>query len=212
MDGNNRFSKKNNLTKFKAYSAGAKNLIELSDKIFNKTNINYITAFALSIHNLKRPKKIIDIILKILNENIDRFTIEKRNFSIEFRGDLSFLNNDLIKKIKLLEKKNKKYDKKLIILLNYSGKQDIVESFIKIKSKKISINSENINKNLTLFDIPDPDIILRTGGFQRVSDFLLFNISFTELFFSKKLWPEFKYNDFFKFIEKYMKTERKFGT
>ena len=212
MDGNNRFSKKNNITKFQAYSEGAKNLIELSDKIFNKTNINYITAFALSRHNLKRPKKIIDIILKILNENIDRFIIEKRNFSIEFRGDLSFLNNDLIKKIKLLEKKNKKYDKKLIILLNYSGKQDIVESFIKIKSKKISINSKNINKNLTLFDISDPDIILRTGGFQRVSDFLLFNISFTELFFSKKLWPEFKYNDFFKFIEKYMKTERKFGT
>lgn len=211
MDGNNRFSKKKNLTKFQAYSAGAKNLIELSDKIFNKTSINYITAFALSRHNLKRPKKIIDVILKILNENIDRFLIEKRNFSLEFRGDLSFLNIDVIKKIKLLEKKNKNYDKKLIILLNYSGKQDIVESFIKIKSKKISINSDNIYKNLTLFDIPDPDLILRTGGFQRVSDFLLFNISFTELFFSKKLWPEFKYNDFFKYIEEYMQTERKFG-
>ena len=211
MDGNNRFSKKNNLTKFQAYSAGAKNLIELSDKIFSKTNINYITAFALSRHNLKRSKKILDIILKILKENIERSIIEERNFSIEFRGDLSFLNIDLIKKIKSLEKKNKKYNKKLIILLNYSGKQDIVESFIKIKSKKISINSENIYKNLTLFDIPDPDIILRTGGFQRLSDFLLYNISFSELFFSKKLWPEFKYNDFFKYIEKFMKTERKFG-
>ena len=211
MDGNNRFSKKNNLNKFQAYSAGAKNLIELSDKIFNKTNINYITAFALSRHNLKRPKKIIDIILKILNEYVDRSLIEKRNFSIEFRGDLSFLNIDIIKKIKLLEKKNKSFDKKLIILLNYSGKQDIVESFIKIKSKNISINADNIYKNLTLFDIPDPDMILRTGGFQRVSDFLLFNISFTELFFSKKLWPEFKYNDFSKYIEKYKKTERKFG-
>ena len=211
MDGNNRFSKKKKLTKFQSYSAGAKNLIELSVKIFSKTDIKYITAFALSRHNLKRSKKIINIILKILNENIDRYIIEKRNYSIEFRGDLSFLNIDLIKKIKLLEKKNKNYDKKLIILLNYSGKQDIVESFIKIKSKKISINSDNIYKNLTLFDIPDPDLILRTGGFQRVSDFLLFNISFTELFFSKKLWPEFKYNDFFKYIEKYMKTERKFG-
>ena len=211
MDGNERFSKKNNLTKFQAYSAGAKNLIELSDKIFNKTNIKFITAFALSRHNLKRPKKIINIIIKILNENIDRSLIEKRNFSIEFRGDLSFLNIDLIKKIKLLENKNKNYDKKLIVLLNYSGKQDIVESLIKIKSKKITINSDNIYKNLTLFDIPDPDLILRTGGFQRISDFLLFNISFTELFFSKKLWPELKYNDFFKYIEKYMKTERKFG-
>ena len=211
MDGNNRYSKKNNLSKYQGYSAGAKNLIELSDKIFNKTNIKYITAFALSRHNLKRPKKIIDIILKILNKTIDRSIIEKRNFSIEFRGDLSFLNIDVIKKIKLIEKKNKNYDKKLIILLNYSGKQDIVESFIKIKSKKISINSDNIYKNLTLFDVPDPDIILRTGGFQRVSDFLLFNISFTELFFSKKLWPEFKYNNFIKYMEKYMKTERKFG-
>ena len=107
MDGNNRYSKKKNLTKYQAYTAGAKNLIELSSKIFKKTNINYITAFALSKHNLKRPKKIINIILKILNENIDQSISKEMNFSIEFRGDLSFLNNDLKKKIKLLEEKNK---------------------------------------------------------------------------------------------------------
>ena len=211
MDGNNRYSKKKNLTKYQAYTAGAKNLIELSSKIFEKTNIDYITAFALSKHNLKRPKKIINIILKILNENIDQSISKEMNFSIEFRGDLSFLNNDLKKKIKLLEEKNKIYSKKLILLLNYSGKQDIVDSLLKVSSKKIKINSENIYKNLTLFDIPDPDLLIRTGGFQRISDFILFNISFTEFFFSKKLWPDFKYKEFLSCVDKYLKTERKFG-
>ena len=97
MDGNNRWSKNNNINKFQSYSKGAKNLIELSNKIFEKTEVKYITAFALSSNNLKRSKKIIDTILKILDINLDKALDKKLNFSISFRGNLKFLNYKLKK-------------------------------------------------------------------------------------------------------------------
>ena len=211
MDGNNRWSKNKNINKFQSYSKGAKNLIELSNKIFEKTEVKYITAFALSSSNLKRSKNIIDTILKILNINLDQALEKKMNFSISIRGNLSFLNSKLKKKIELLEKKNSFNSKKLIILMNFSGRQDVIDTFDKIKLSKKSINIKNFYLNSILSDIPDPDLLIRSGGYQRISDFLLFNISFTELFFTKKLWPDLNYNDIQRIITKYNKIERKFG-
>ena len=211
MDGNNRWSKNKNINKFQSYSKGAKNLIELSNKIFEKTEVKYITAFALSSSNLKRSKNIIDTILKILDINLDQALENKINFSISIRGNLSFLNSKLKKKIELLEKKNSFYTKKLIILMNFSGRQDVIDTINKINLSKKTINIKNFYLNSILSDIPDPDILIRSGGYQRISDFLLFNISFTELFFTKKLWPDLKYYDVQKIITKYKKIERKFG-
>ena len=211
MDGNNRWSKAKKINKFQSYSKGAKNLIELSNKIFEKTEVKYISAFALSSNNLKRSKNIIDTILNILDINLDQALDKKMNFSISFRGNLNFLNSKLKKKIKLLEKKEPIQKKKLIILMNFSGRQDIIETVNKINLSKKSININNYYLNSILSDIPDPDLLIRSGGYQRISDFLLFNISFTELFFTKKLWPDLKYNDIQRFITKYKKIERKFG-
>ena len=211
MDGNNRWSKNNNINKFQSYSKGAKNLIELSNKIFEKTEVKYITAFALSSSNLKRSKNIIDTILKILDINLDQALDKKMNFSISFRGNLSFLTSKLKKKVNLLEKKNSFHTKKLIVLLNFSGRQDVIDTIQKIKLSKKSINIKNFYLNSILSDIPDPDLLIRSGGYQRISDFLLFNISFTELFFTKKLWPDLKYNDVQRIITKFRKVERKFG-
>ena len=211
MDGNNRWSKNKKINKFQAYSKGAKNLIELSNKIFEKTEIKYITAFALSTNNLKRSKNIIDTILNILDINLDQALDKKMNFSISFRGNLKFLSHKLKKKVELLEKKNSFQKKKLIVLLNFSGRQDIIDTIHKIKVSKKSISIDNLYKNSILLDIPDPDLLIRSGGYQRISDFLLFNISFTELFFTKKLWPDIKYSDVQKIITKYNKIERKFG-
>ena len=106
MDGNNRFSKKKNINKFQSYSKGAKNLIELSDKIFKKTEVKYITAFALSSNNLNRSKNTIDTILNILDFNLDQALDGEINFSISIRGNLKFLSSKIKKKIELLEKKN----------------------------------------------------------------------------------------------------------
>ena len=211
MDGNNRWSKTKNINKFQSYSKGAKNLIELSNKIFEKTEVKYITAFALSSNNLKRSKNIIDTILNILDLNLDQALDKKMNFSISFRGNLNFLNSKLKKKIKLLENKNSFHTKKLIILMNFSGRQDVIDTINKINFSKKNININNFYLNSILSDIPDPDLLIRSGGYQRISDFLLFNISFTELFFTKKLWPDLKYNDVQRIIIKYMKIERKFG-
>ena len=211
MDGNNRWSKTKNINKFQSYSKGAKNLIELSNKIFEKTEVKYITAFALSSSNLKRSKNIIDTILNILDLNLDQALDKKMNFSISIRGNLRFLSSKLKKKIKLLENKNSFHTKKLIILMNFSGRQDVIDTINKINFSKKNININNFYLNSILSDIPDPDLLIRSGGYQRISDFLLFNISFTELFFTKKLWPDLKYNDVQRIIIKYKKIERKFG-
>ena len=211
MDGNNRWSKTKKINKFQSYSKGAKNLIELSKKIFEKTEVKYITAFALSSNNLKRSKNIIDTILNILDINLDQALDKKMNFSISIRGNLKFLSSKLKKKIKLLENKNSFHAKKLIILMNFSGRQDIIDTINKINLSKKNININNFYLNSILSDIPDPDLLIRSGGYQRISDFLLFNISFTELFFTKKLWPDLNYNDIQRIITKYHKIERKFG-
>jgi len=211
MDGNNRWSKTKNINKFQSYSKGAKNLIELSNKIFEKTEVKYITAFALSSNNLKRSKNIIDTILNILDINLDQALDKKMNFSISIRGNLRFLSSKLKKKIKLLENKNSFHTKKLIILMNFSGRQDVIDTINKINFSKKNISINNFYLNSILSDIPDPDLLIRSGGYQRISDFLLFNISFTELFFTKKLWPDLKYNDVQRIIIKYKKIERKFG-
>ena len=211
MDGNNRWSKNKNINKFQSYSKGAKNLIELTNKIFEKTEVKYITAFALSSSNLKRSKNIIDTILNILNINLDQALEKNLNFSISIRGNLRFLSSRLKKKIELLEKKNSFHTKKLIILINFSGRQDVIDTINKINLLKKSINIKNFYLKTILSDIPDPDLLIRSGGYQRISDFLLFNISFTELFFTKKLWPDLNFNDVQKIITKYKKIERKFG-
>ena len=211
MDGNNRWSKINKKNKLQSYSKGAKNLLELSQKIFAKTEINYITAFALSANNLKRSKNIIDTILYILDINLEQAIEKNMNFSISFRGNLKFLSSKLKKKIQILEKKNSFHKKKLIILINFSGRQDILDTIDKLKFINKNLNINYFNNNTILSGLPDPDILIRTGGFQRISDFILFNISFTEFFFTKKLWPDLNFSDIRTIINKYNKIERKFG-
>ena len=211
MDGNNRWSKINGKNKLQSYSKGANNLFELSNNIFNKTKVSNITAFALSKNNLNRSKSIIRSIIKILDINLDQALNKEINFSISIRGDLRFLNFEIKKKINLLNKKNINNKKKLIILLNYSGRQDIIDTSLKIINSKKKFDIENFASNSILSGLPDPDLLIRTGGFQRISDFLLFNISFTEFFFTKKLWPDLKYNDVLRIINKYNNIERKFG-
>ena len=107
MDGNNRWSKVNGKNKYQSYSKGANNLLQLSNDIFSKTKVNYITAFALSANNLKRSKSLIHSILKILDNNLDKALDKEINFSISIRGDLRFLSSDIKKKIELLNKKKK---------------------------------------------------------------------------------------------------------
>lgn len=214
MDGNNRWSKKNNKNPYQAYSTGAKRLLSLSSHIFKNYEIDYISAFALSKKNLKRSSTIIKTLRKVLEYFLDhQNNLLKRNFQITFKGDFSFLDKSSIDKIYSLEKNNPISKKKLIIYINYSGKEDIIKScndYFQLNLNK-QITDSIIKKNLYSNNIPDPDILIRTGGYQRISDFMLYQISFTELMFTKKLWPDLSNTDLDRFINNFYKIERKFG-
>ncbi len=211
MDGNNRWSKKNSKSKIESYSKGAQKLLMISKKIFDNYKVEYISAFALSNNNLNRTKSLIDILKKILlNFLNDEQSILKLNFQIIFLGDLKFVGKDLIKKIKEIQNINRSKKQKLIIFLNYSGRKDINLFYTKnINSSFLDFN--HISKHLLTKNIPDPEILIRTGGYQRISDFMLYQIAFTELFFLKKLWPDISSNDVTKIIKNYKSINRKFG-
>ena len=213
MDGNHRWSKKNDETKFHSYKKGAGKLLSLSKYLFETYDIKYISAFALSIHNLKRSKEIINTIIDVLKFYLNKENIKNYDnfFDIEIRGNVNFIPDRLLKKkIKELNSK-KKNKKKLIIFINYGGQNDILNAYKNIIKNKQSLNYRNFKMNLMTHDLPDPDLLVRTGGFQRLSDFMLFQISFTELYFVKKLWPDLLINDLRKIINNYNSIERKFG-
>ena len=208
MDGNNRWSKKNNYNKYNGYKKGANTLINLSNFIFDNTNAKYISAFALSKNNLSRSKNLISTLKKILSEFLNK-VIEDKNkydFNIKFIGDRKFLSKQINKKIDELEYFNKVHKKYLFIYINYSGKADIHQASLKYNNNHLKFDNLLMTKG-----IPDPDILIRTGGFKRLSDFLLYNLTFTELYFLKKLWPDLNKNDLSKIFINFDTIERKFG-
>jgi undecaprenyl diphosphate synthase len=209
MDGNNRWSKKKHLNLFNSYYEGGLNLLKISKFVFSNYQINYISAFALSKNNLNRPKYVISTIKKVLDKVLHQLDQNKIDFNIKFIGDLSFLDNKVLKKISEIQDLNSESNNKLIIFLNYSGRVDIENAF------KIKVNlrnkSSSVSNLLSTRDIPDPDLLIRTGGYQRISNFLLYELAFTELIFTKTLWPYLKTSIIKKYIQKFNNTERKFG-
>ena len=211
MDGNNRWSKKNNKTKYFSYNLGAKKLIDLSKFIFDNYDINFVSAFALSKHNIKRGSYLQNIIKRVLRDFLDQDSHKNNyNFNITFKGDLSFLPKKMVKEIKNLEKSNKKSKNQLIIYLNYSGRGDIIDATKSLNKNKIT-NELIFQKFLKSSKTPDPDMLIRSGGFKRLSDFFLYQVSFTDFFFTKTLWPDVKKSQIKKFINEFYKIERKFG-
>ena len=210
MDGNNRWSKKNNISKKKAYERGANNLIKLSNYLFKNYEVRYISAFALSTNNLKRSTNKIKLLIKILSNFLDQIdSYKKLDYKIELRGNINFLDKSLINKIHNLHQINLKKEKSLIIFINYGGREDIINGLRKINLNKVDTN--NFKDSLCTYDLPDPEILIRSGGYQRLSNFMLYELSFTELFFSKTLWPDFNTKNIIAIIEKYKKVRRKFG-
>ena len=212
MDGNNRWSEKNHINPFDSYITGSKKLLEISEYIFSNYETQYITAFALSKNNLKRTNekiKTLKAVIKYFLEDLD--AISKYKFRISVKGNLNFLSKSLVNKINELNSINHKYNKTLYILVNYSGQDDILNSLTQINKLNLKPNKANFEKNLFLGSIPNPDILIRTGGYCRISNFMLYQLSFTDFFFLKKLWPDLKKNDVKNIIKKFKKINRKFG-
>ena len=213
MDGNGRWGKKINKSRKFGHKEGAKTVEKIiKSAIDNK--INYLTLYSFSTENWKRPKKEVNFLLKLLENYIDNKlnAFIKNKIKIKIIGDLSKISKKLIKKLKNAEKLTSLNSKiQINVALNYGSRQEIIKSMKEVKKKSISFNQKNISKYLYTGNIPDPDILIRTGNTHRLSNFLLWQLMYTEIFFEKKLWPEFNKNDFNQIIKKYKKIERTYG-
>ena len=213
MDGNGRWGLKHNKSRNYGHRAGLRT-VEKIIKVSLRKKIPYLTLFAFSTENWKRPQKEINFLLKLL----ENFLQTKLNQLIEQKIKLKIIGNKnkFPKKIKKIinysENKTKK-NKKLHINLaiNYGSKSEIVESIKRIIKKKQNISEKKITSNLYTSEIPDPEILIRTGNTKRLSNFLLWQLAYSEIFFEKKLWPDFNEKDYQKILNKFKIIKRNFG-
>ena len=213
MDGNGRWGLKYKNSRNAGHRAGI-NTVEKIIKETIKNKIKFLTLYAFSTENWKRPKKEIDYLFSLL-ENFLKNRIEdlhKQNIKLKIIGIKNF-SSKLNTLLSFCEKKTLKNDKLQINLaLNYGSKMELINALKKINKDKQKITEKNINKYLQTKNIPDPDLLIRTGDTKRLSNFLLWQLAYSEIFFEKKFWPEFNENDFNKIIKKFKNVKRNFGT
>ena len=216
MDGNGRWGLKKYNDRNKGHYYGLLNINKVIEYCI-KIKIKYLTLYTFSTENWNRPKKEIDYLFFLFKyfykKNFNK--LNKNNIKIKFIGDLKNIPKDLRIIIKKIEDKTKNNDAITVIFaFNYGAKSELVNAFkniIKNKTKVNEINEELINNNLYTNSIPDPDILIRTGGEKRLSNFLLWQLSYAELFFINKNWPDFNFFDLKKVIKAFGVTKRKFG-
>ena len=212
MDGNGRWGLKYRNSRNIGHKEGLKT-VEKIIKSSIKKKIKFLTLYAFSTENWKRPKKeinyLFDLLENFLTNRLD--DIHKQNIRIKILGYKKF-SKKLNYLLKFAEKKTIKNSKLQINLaLNYGSKLELINAFKKIKRNKIKINEKNLEKHLQTKNIPDPDILIRTGNTKRLSNFLLWQLAYSEIFFEKKLWPAFTEKDYIKIIKEYKKIKRNFG-
>jgi len=210
MDGNGRWGITHKGSRNLGHREGL-NTIEVVIEECIKEKIKYLTLYAFSTENWKRPKKEINYLFNLLEnfllKKIDELI--KKNIKLRFIGELNKLPSALKNLIKLSEKKTSQNTAiQVNVALNYGS----INALKIINKKNISINEKNINKNLFTNDIPNPDLMIRTGNTQRLSNFMLWQLAYTEIFFQKKLWPDFKKKDFRKILSKFTSIKRNFGS
>ena len=214
MDGNGRWGVKYKQSRNAGHRAGL-NTVDLIINHCINHKLKFLTLYTFSTENWKRPKTEITFLFKLL-ENFLKKKINKiieKDIKLKFIGELNKLPIKLQKLIKLSEKKT--FNKKTLqvnIALNYGSKIELINTIKKIKQKKITINEKNIDNNLYTKHLPNPDILIRTGNTHRLSNFLLWQLSYTEIFFEKKLWPDFTAKDFDKIMNKFKNIKRNFGS
>ena len=212
MDGNGRWGLKNKNSRNAGHRAGL-NTVEKIIKETIKNNIKFLTLYAFSTENWKRPKKEIKFLFNLL-ENFLEEKIEdlnKQKIKLKIIGKKSFSSklNNLLTKSEKKTSKNKKLQ--INLALNYGSKTELINAFKELKKNKDNINEKNLKKYLETRNIPDPDLLIRTGNTMRLSNFLLWQLAYAEIFFEKKLWPDFNKKDYNRIINSYKKIKRNFG-
>ena len=211
MDGNGRWGLKHKNSRNLGHKEGLKT-VEMVMKYCLKKKIKFLTLYAFSTENWKRPLKERNYLFRLLEiyliEKLEKLNNEK--IKIKILGEKKFYNK-LNKLLDFAEKKTIRNTKLQINLaLNYGSKKEIVYAFDKLKKRR-KISENDINNNLYTKNIPDPEILIRTGNTQRLSNFLLWQAAYTEIFFEKKLWPDFKYEDLNKIMKRFSSIKRNFG-
>ena len=212
MDGNGRWGLKYKKSRNAGHKAGLKT-VEKIIKATIKNKISFLTLFAFSTENWKRPKKEINYLFNLLeNFLINRIDdLHKQNIKLQILGSKKF-SPKLNKILSNSEKKTSKNKKLQINLaLNYGSKSELIEAIKKMKKNKNTITEKNLSKNLQTKNIPDPDLLIRTGNTKRLSNFLLWQLAYSEIFFEKKLWPAFNEKDYNRIIKEYKRIKRNFG-
>ncbi len=213
MDGNGRWGLKFKNSRNAGHKAGLKTVEKIIKETL-KNNIKFLTLYAFSTENWKRPKKEVSYLFNLLeNFLLNRIDeLHKKNIKLQIIGTKNFskkLNNLL----NYSEKKTLKNSKLQINLaLNYGSKNELINAFKIISKKKEIINEKNFSKYLQTKNIPDPDLLIRTGNTNRLSNFLLWQLAYSEIFFEKKLWPSFNEKDYNRIIKKFKKIKRNFGS
>ena len=212
MDGNGRWGLKYKKSRNAGHRAG----LSTVEKIIKETirqKIKFLTLYAFSTENWKRPKKEINFLFNLLESFLKNRINElhKQNIKLKIIGDKNFsskLNNLLI----LSEKKTSRNKRLQINLaLNYGSKSELISAFKSLQKRREKINEKNLTKYLQTQNIPDPDLLIRTGNTKRLSNFLLWQLAYSEIYFEKKLWPEFNEKDYNKIIKNFRNIKRNFG-
>jgi undecaprenyl diphosphate synthase len=212
MDGNGRWGLKNKNSRNQGHKAGL-NTVEKIIKETIKQKIKHLTLYAFSTENWKRPKTEINYLFNLLESfllnKID--LLHKQNIKLKVIGTKSFSK----KLNKLINSSEKKTSKNTILqinlALNYGSKFEILNAFKKINKRNEKITEKNLLKHLQTKDVPDPEILIRTGNTKRLSNFLLWQLAYSEIFFEKKLWPDFNEKDYIRIINRFKKIKRNFG-
>ena len=213
MDGNGRWGLKNKSSRNEGHRAGL-NTVEKIIKEALKQNIKFLTLYAFSTENWKRPKKEINFLFNLLETFLQNKIddLNKQNIKLKIIGTKNFSKK--INSLLNISEKKTHTNKKLQInlALNYGSKSELLNAMKLLYKNNEQINEKNITKHLQTKNIPDPEILIRTGDTRRLSNFLLWQVAYSEIFFEKKLWPDFNAEDFKKIIKKYKKIKRNFGS
>ena len=213
MDGNGRWGIENKKSRNLGHKAGLKTVEKIiKSTITNK--VKYLTLYAFSTENWKRPyleiKFLLNLLESFLNEKLEE--LHKKGIKLKIIGNIKKFPKKIQINLKSAQKKTEKNKKlQLILALNYGSKSEIVNAIKLMKNKNIKVNENSIDKFLYTKGIPNPDILIRTGNTNRLSNFLLWQLSYSEIFFVKKMWPDFNGRDYKSLIDKFKKIKRNFG-
>ena len=220
MYGNGRWAKKRGMPRTFGHKKGAENVIKIT-RAMKESGVKYLTLYAFSTENWQRSKDEVDALMQLLNEYLDKEMKEimENNVRIIFIGEKYMLSKDIQEKMDSLEKESaQNSDLTLCIALSYGSRQEIIAAVQNIakdvQDGKLSLSDisiENFAERLYTKDVPDPDILIRTSGEQRISNYLLWQLAYTELFFTDTLWPDFNSDELNGIIDTFKSRERRYG-